>query len=119
MCMFVLTSLSCSNRTPNTTVGDESGIPEHTVSTIGQLSEFQTGNERIMDDLEQVQLFFKVNGIAKGELVLVLSLTAMWGEMYSLLRNLLAPQKPNEKRFQELSVILWEHFEPKLVVIAA
>ena len=58
-------------------MGDESGIPEHAVSTIGQLSEFQTDNERIMDDLKRVQLFFKVNGIAEGELVLVLLLTAI------------------------------------------
>ena len=38
--------------------------------------------------------------------------------MYALLKNLLAAQKPSKKSFQELSAILWDHFEQKPVVTA-
>ena len=87
------------------------------MSTIGQLAEFQTDNERITDYLERVQLFFQANGIDEEKQVPVL-LTDIGGKTYALLRNLLAPQKPSEKSFEELSAILREHFEPKPVVIA-
>ena len=87
------------------------------MATIGQLPEFQTDNEQITDYLEQVQLFFKANRIEEGKRVPVL-LTAIGGKTYALLSNLLAPQKPSVKSFQELSGILKDHFEPKPVVIA-
>ena len=74
--------------------------------TIGQLPAFQADNERITDYLERVQLFYEANGIEEGKQVPVL-LT------YALLSNLLAPQKPGTKSFDELSAILMDHFEPK------
>ena len=85
--------------------------------TIGQLPAFQADNERITDYLEQVQLFYEANGIEEGKRVPVL-LTAIGGKTYALLSNLLAPQKPSTKSFDELSVILKDHFEPKPVIIA-
>ena len=85
--------------------------------TIGQLPAFQADNEQITDYLEQVQLFYEANGIKEGKRVPVL-LTAIGGKTYALLSNLLAPQRPSTKSFDELSVILKDHFEPKPVIIA-
>ena len=85
--------------------------------TIGQLPAFQADNERITDYLEGVQLFYEANGIKEGKRVPVL-LTAIGGKTYALLSNLLAPQKPSTKSFNELSTILKDHFKPKPVIIA-
>ena len=35
-----------------------------------------------------------------------------------VLRNLLAPSRPQEKKFSEVTEVLLRHFEPKLIVIA-
>ena len=85
--------------------------------TIGQLPKFQPDNKRIADYLEGVQLFFEANGIEEGKQDPVL-LTAIGEKTYALLSNLLAPQKPSAKSFQEFLMILRDHFEPKPVVIA-
>ena len=45
-------------------------------------------------------------------------LTAIGGETYALLRSLLAPVKPKDTSFEELSQVLQRHFEPKPLIIA-
>ena len=45
-------------------------------------------------------------------------LTVAGRKVYALLRDLLAPEKPNTKTFKELAQTLKNHYEPKPVVIA-
>ena len=61
--------------------------------------------------------FFQTNGIVDGKKVPVF-LSIAGGSVYTLLRSLLSPVKPQEKTFDELKAELEKHFEPKKVVIA-
>ena len=86
-------------------------------ATIGKLSEFSPEKEKISSYLERVELFFDANGIEESKQVPAL-LTAIGGQTYVLLRNLLAPSKPNTKTFAQLKEALKQHFDPKPLVIA-
>ena len=44
-------------------------------------------------------------------------LSVIGGKTYALLGSLLAPEKPKDKMFEQLSDVLQKHFEPKPVVI--
>jgi len=86
-------------------------------NTVGSLSAFKPKNENIEAYLERVQLYFEANGIEDDKRVAVL-LTVIGSDIYALLRSLLAPVKPREKSFKELSDTLHHHFDPKPLVIA-
>ena len=73
--------------------------------------------ESISAYLEQVELFFTANSIADDKKVAML-LSVGGGKTYSLLRDLLAPEKPQDKSLPVLFQKLKEHYEPKLLVIA-
>jgi len=62
-----------------------------------------------------MSLYFEANGVVEDKQVVVL-LTAIGGEMYTLLNSLLSPAKPRDKTFAELTV-LKAHFEPKPAII--
>ena len=60
-------------------------------------------------------MFFVANGIEKDKQVPVF-LSVLGGKVYALLIDL-APAKPSDKSFEDLSDVLTKHFEPKPVVI--
>ena len=60
---------------------------------------------------------WNANGIEESKQVPAL-LTAIGGQTYALLRNLLAPAKPNTKTFAQLKEALKQHYDPKPLVIA-
>ena len=86
-------------------------------TTIGTLTEFKPESEKIEAYLERVQLFFDANTIEEDKQVAVL-LTVIGSSTYALLTSLLAPCKPREKSFAELSETLRSHFDPKPLMIA-
>ena len=62
-------------------------------------------------------MFFEANDIAAEKKVSVL-LTVIGRQNFSLLRNLVAPEMPKDKSFDDLTTLLKTHFEPKKLVIA-
>ena len=82
-----------------------------------KLSEFHPEAEGISAYLERVELFFTANSIADDKKVAVF-LSVVGGKTYSLLRDLLAPEKPQDKSLPVLFQKLKEHYEPKPLVIA-
>ena len=87
------------------------------VSFLGRIDEFHSENESIAAYLERVELFFTANEVADGKRVPVF-LNRIGGKTNSLLRNLLAPEKPSTKTMAQLSTALRQYFEPKKLVIA-
>ena len=67
--------------------------------------------------LEHVELFFAANGI-KDEKKVAVFLSVIGPKNYALLRDLLAPDKPQQKSLAVLFETLRKHFEPKPVIIA-
>uniref|UniRef100_A0A3Q1B749 CCHC-type domain-containing protein n=1 Tax=Amphiprion ocellaris TaxID=80972 RepID=A0A3Q1B749_AMPOC len=66
---------------------------------------------------EQLEQFFEANDIAAGKHVATL-LSVMVASTYGLLRNLVQPDKPKDKIFDEIVAILKRHFEPKPLLVA-
>ena len=88
-----------------------------TATTFGQIQEFCPEIESIEAYIERVELYFEANNIDADRRVAVF-LSVIGGKNYTLLRNLLSPEKPSAKTLAELTAVLKRHFAPKRVVIA-
>jgi len=86
-------------------------------TTFGQIQEFSPEIESIEAYIERVELYFEANNIAEDRQVAVF-LSVIGGKNYTLLRNLLSPEKPSAKTLAELTAVLKKHFAPKRVVVA-
>ena len=75
---------------------------------IRQLKAFQPDNERTSAYLERLQMFFAANDVKEAKQVPVL-LSAIGGKTYSLLSDLLSPEKPSERTFRDLQRVLLTH----------
>ena len=64
---------------------------------LGQLHEFRPDEERFTVYLERVKIFFAVNDVPPEKKVPVF-LNAVGGRTYGVLRNLVAPDNPIDKR---------------------
>ena len=87
------------------------------MATLGRIQKFDPKEETIEAYLERVQLFIQANGIKDKKRVAV-HLSVLGSKPYRVLTNVLAPQKPSEKSYNELTRTLRSHFNPKPVVIA-
>ena len=85
--------------------------------SIGQLREFDRSKESFEAYIERLENFMKPNGVKSENQVAVL-LTAIGPETYGLLRNLLTPEKPDARSYEELVEILNSHLHPKPLLIA-
>ena len=87
------------------------------MAKFGRLEQFNPQKETISSYLKQIELYLKANEIADKKQVAVF-LSVIGGQMYTLLKNLLAPDKPHEQSLSKLLETLRKHYEPKKVVIA-
>ena len=105
-----LHAFSCSK---DTTLATRMGSP----AALGALKEFNPEADRISPYLERMQLFLKANKVAEDDQVPVF-LTVIGGKAYAVLRDLVAPDLPQDKDYDALVGVLKNHYEPKPVVIA-
>lgn len=87
------------------------------MATIGHVDAFDEAIEQWTTYIERFDHFTKANDIDEEKLVPVL-LSVMGTKTYSLLCNLIAPDKPGEKTYQEIVMKLSEHYLPKPLIIA-
>ena len=78
------------------------------MSIIGRIKEFDKTKESFESYVERLENYMVANQIKKEQKVAVL-LTAIGPETYGLLRNLVTPEKPDSKSYQELVNTLQEH----------
>ena len=67
--------------------------------------------------MERVKQFFLANNIDDDHRVPTL-LSLIGGKMYAFLKDLLTPEKPATKSFQEIVTTLQQHLSPKPLEIA-
>jgi len=77
-----------------------------------QLQQFNPGSDSIKTYLEKVSFYFTANDVADEKKVAVL-LNSVGAPTYAVLSDLLAPAKPGEKLFDNISTVLCNHFKPK------
>lgn len=87
------------------------------MSLIGCIGEFAPQTESWSAYVERLEQFFAANDIVDEKRAATL-LAVMGATTYSLLRNLVQPQKPKDKSYNDIVKILKMHFEPKPLVIA-
>eukprot|EP00731_Ephydatia_muelleri_P004071 Em0002g247a len=75
------------------------------MAKFGHLQEFDTDLEPITAYLERVELYFSANGIGEDKKLAIL-LSVIGPKTYGVLRNLLAPSRPQEKKFSEVTEVL-------------
>ena len=68
------------------------------MTLVGQVGD---GKEDIASYIERIELYFAANYVEKDNEVLTL-LAVIGADAYGVLRNLLAPQRPKDKSFDEL-----------------
>ena len=97
-------------------IGDEDKIQE-IMTAIGKIESFHDTKENWETYVERVEQFFLANDIDDDHKVPTL-LSLIGGKTYTLPRDLLAPEKPASKSFQQIVTTLQEHLSPKPLEIA-
>ena len=89
-----------------------------TNANIGRLDELHVGEEDFdCYNIERMEQYFIANDVPETKKVAAF-LSAMGAKAYELLRNLVAPDSPKDKRFNDLVKTLRAHLKPKPLVIA-
>ena len=79
---------------------------------LGKLEEFDKSKEEWTQYVERMNHFFAANDIKDAGKKKSVFLAVVGPTTYSLLRNLVAPSKPGDKTFDELTTALKEHYNP-------
>ena len=75
------------------------------MTTLGRIDDFDPIVESISTYLERVQLFFVANNVEDARKSAVL-LSLLGGKVYGTLRNILSPEQPAVKSYDELKAVL-------------
>ena len=93
-------------------IGDED-TSDSVMPTYGQISEFEESKESWTEYAERLQQYFLANEITNAEKQRAIFLSVCGGRTYSLLRDILQPQKPAEASLTEILEQLGKHHNPK------
>ena len=90
---------------------------QNPTATLGTMDPFDPDFDNWSAYTERLEQFFVANDIAEGKRRAVL-LTVIGTKAYTLLRNILAPEKPATKDYSQLVEAMRSHLDPKPIVIA-
>ena len=85
---------------------------------VGSLEPFDVDSGDWPAYTERLQSYFIANDTKDEKKQVAVLLTLMGTRTYNLLRSVVAPTKPKDLIFQELTTILEQHFSPKKSVIS-
>lgn len=86
---------------------------EMAVAMVGTLTAFDSQTQTWEEYVEVLGHFFVANGIGDEEKKRAILLSSVGSRTYSLMRNLLSPNKPGEKSYKDLTDLLQSHYNPK------
>ena len=87
-------------------------------NTLGHIEPFDIEHDDWEQYIERMNQFFLANNITTDKKKVAVFVTMVGAKAYALLRNLLAPEKPSEKKYTELTEAMKKHLKPKPIVIA-
>ena len=82
------------------------------MATHGSVGEFAPGKETWLSYAERLEQYFLANDVQAQEKKRAILLSVCGASTYQLIRNLVSPQKPSEKTFDELVKLVQEHHQP-------
>ena len=87
------------------------------MATYGKIEEFDRESDSWEQYIERLNFYFEANGITSSDEDLkkrrAILLSSVGKKTYKLMCDLLAPEKPGEKSFEELCTLVKNHFDPK------
>ena len=96
------------------TTGDEDGM----AAKVGKVEPFNPGQDDWLLYTECLEQFFIANEMTEDKKKVATLLTAIGATGYALLRSLVAPTKPGDKKYDKLVKTMKDHLNPKPIVIA-
>ena len=96
----------------------DQGFINHMMAVYGKIEEFNAEREAWDDYIDKLDNYFSANDINDEKKQAAIFLTVIGSETYSLLKNLLAPDKLTGKPVKALSDVLKIHLNPKPIEIA-
>ncbi|XP_029848142.2 uncharacterized protein LOC115330456 [Ixodes scapularis] len=87
------------------------------MAPLGKLDEYDEKQQNFDSYLERFEHFVSANDI-KPEKKLAVFLTVIGPRAYEVLKSLVVPAVPGDKSFEEVKVLLKNHYSPKSSVIA-
>ena len=88
-----------------------------TKPTLGTMDAFDPDTDNWPAYTERLEQFFVANDITNEKKVAVL-LTVIGTKAYTLLRNIVVPDKPAAKEYDQLVEAFRAHLDPKPIIIA-
>ena len=85
---------------------------------LGLLEPFDARTDDGNSYVERLEQYFIVNDIVDAKKKVAICLTVIGSNTYTLLRNLLSPEKPASKTFENLVATLKKHLSPTPITIA-
>ena len=82
------------------------------MATHGSVGEFAPGKETWLSYAERLEQYFLANDVQAQEKKRAILFSVCGASTYQLIRNLVSPQKPSEKTFDELVKLVQEHHQP-------
>ena len=79
----------------------------------GKLEEFNSRHEDWESYEERLQQYFVANGVEDADKRRAIFLSACGQQTYKVIRNLVAPKKPAECKFEDITQHLAKYFSPK------
>ena len=79
---------------------------------LGRVEEFDGSRDDWQEYVERMENFFIANGIDSAEQKRAVFLLVIGPSTYKTLRNLVSPEKPGEKAYEDLVAALSKHFKP-------
>ena len=79
---------------------------------LGKIDEFYRYNEEWPQYVERLRFFFIANSITTAEKKRAVFLSVVGAATYKVLRNLISPELPSEKSYDELVSVLEQHYNP-------
>ena len=89
--------------------------PIMAVALIGSIGPFVEGEEDFENYCTRIELFFEANSIEEKKVASFLSVIGP--KLYALVQNLVAPKKPKDCTYANLTKVLKDHYKPKVITI--
>ena len=83
-------------------------------TVLREIGAYDSTQEEWPNYVERLEGFFDANGITDAGKKRSVFIAVVGPRSYNLLRNLVAPGKPNEKTLAELIAVLSKHYNPSL-----
>ena len=85
----------------------------------GNINEFDAYTDQNWDEyIERLEHYFVANAVEEAEKKRAILLTVCGHKTYGLIRNLVSPDRPGDKTYDELKTFIHNHLKPKPLVIA-